>query len=85
MKIKLKESKKPHIKNIIFHINKNKDSKRFTVNNFFSNNDENLINKNTLLLETDYSNHFSSTNQMLINHSGLIPKNPTFRNVNINL
>lgn len=84
MKIKLKESKKPHIKNIVFHINKNKDSKRITLNHFFSNNEEILMDKNTLLSDTNYSNQFSSTNCMLINHSGFIPKNPTFRSVNIN-
>lgn len=49
MKIKLKESKKPHVRNIVFHINNNKDSNRMTIKNFHSTNDTVLKNKNNLL------------------------------------
>jgi len=84
MKIKLKESRKPHVKNIIFHINNNKESNKNTQKNFFSTNSSNSIDKNSLVFTSFQPNYTNKKHCFLINHSGLIPKNPTFRSVGFN-
>lgn len=79
MKIKLKESRKPYVKNIIFHINSNKDSNIMTSKFVSTNHDTCLKDKAYPFSSYDNVDEMNIKKSLLINHSGFIPKNHSFK------